>query len=142
MEQAILEKLVKEGLSTYKIAEKLNCSQTNVRFWLKKFHLTTKKEKQTKEQRNTNNTESQRKRAIRRKLFFVQKLGGKCSFCGYCKNWAALDFHHTEPKNKQIKLDLTSLGHFSEEILTKEMLNCQLLCANCHREHHNPDKNL
>ena len=33
---------INEGLSTREIASKINISQTNVRFWLKKFKLKTK----------------------------------------------------------------------------------------------------
>lgn len=42
MEKNILIKLVEENLSQREIADKLNCSQTTVKYWLKKFELKTK----------------------------------------------------------------------------------------------------
>lgn len=148
MDQAIITQLIEKGLSTYKIAKELNCSQTNLRYWMKKYNLKSKiiptknREKKSSKEKYPQMIVSQRNKAIKRKLEFIAKLGGKCCICGYCKNWAALDFHHTEPSEKEIKLDLTSMGHFSQETLDKEIEKCQLLCANCHRETHNPDKTL
>lgn len=45
MNYELLKSLVDENLSTRKIAEKLNCSQTNVRHWLKKHKLSTSPKK-------------------------------------------------------------------------------------------------
>ena len=42
MNESILKELAGQGLSTYEIAERMNCGQTNIRYWLKKFNLTTK----------------------------------------------------------------------------------------------------
>lgn len=41
MQEKELRQLIEKGLSTRKIAEALECSQTNVRYWLKKFKLKT-----------------------------------------------------------------------------------------------------
>lgn len=41
MEREILVKLIDDNLSQYQIAEKLNCSQSNVRYWLRKFKIKT-----------------------------------------------------------------------------------------------------
>ena len=41
MDKKILEKLVKENKSLHKIAAELNCSKTNVEYWLKKLGLST-----------------------------------------------------------------------------------------------------
>lgn len=43
MDRQTLESLVYQNFSTYEIAHQLACSQTNVRHWLKKYGLTTKK---------------------------------------------------------------------------------------------------
>lgn len=61
-------------------------------------------------------------------------LGGKCSFCGYKKCLASLDFHHKNPKNKN--LDGRRLYSHSWNKILKEIKKCILLCANCHREYH------
>ena len=60
--------------------------------------------------------------------------GGKCVRCGYNKSLAALQFHHTDPTQKEF-----SLGHkrgikWEEQI--KELDKCELVCANCHAEIH------
>lgn len=43
MNRDLLITLINEDYSTHQIASKINCGQTNVRFWLKKFGLKTKK---------------------------------------------------------------------------------------------------
>lgn len=68
----------------------------------------------------------------------VQVLGGSCSKCGYKKNLAALEFHHIDPLVKEFKLDSRRISNTSEENIQKELRKCILLCANCHRELHNP----
>lgn len=78
----------------------------------------------------------QRLRGVRRKLELVEKLGGKCSRCGYNKNLAALSFHHLADKNH--KLDARSLSNRSMERILEEFEKCQLLCLNCHAELHSP----
>lgn len=147
MEIEILKKLVEDGETQRSMAYILNVSQSTIKWWLKKYQLATKSmvgrkvlytEEQLKSRRNKQGMESQRKRAVRRKLEFIKKLGGRCACCGYDKNWAALEFHHKN--DKLIPMDLTSLGHYSEAVLALELEKCELLCSNCHREHHNQDK--
>lgn len=65
--------------------------------------------------------------------------GGKCEKCGYNHNIAALDFHHLNPKEKEFAIDLRKFSNMSLEKLQKELDKCILVCANCHRELHNPD---
>jgi len=59
-----------------------------------------------------------------------------CEFCGYNKNWAALDFHHKDPTTKEN--EVAQMKTHSIEKLKIEIDKCLLLCANCHREVHNP----
>ena len=61
----------------------------------------------------------------------------KCCKCGYCKNYAALEFHHLDPKEKDFVW--TKLRELSWVKITEELKKCVLLCANCHREEHWPD---
>lgn len=82
-----------------------------------------------------------KKRRSDRKIKFVLLLGGKCSICGYNKNYAALHFHHKNPKEKLFSLDSRMMGAKPLIELEKEVSKCQLLCANCHAEHHNPNRN-
>jgi hypothetical protein len=64
----------------------------------------------------------------------VLYLGGKCITCGYSKNFAALDFHHTNPETKDFEI---GSGHTRKfESIKQELDKCILLCSNCHRELH------
>lgn len=86
-----------------------------------------------------NSYEYQKLRGLKRKLELIKLKGGKCEKCGYDKNIAALDFHHTDPNEKEIKLDVRNLANTKMEKLIKEAVKCDLLCSNCHRETHHPD---
>lgn len=70
------------------------------------------------------------------KLECVNYKGGKCEICGYNKNFAALEFHHENDKEK--KFEISSAKHSKLEDVKDELDKCQLLCANCHREIENP----
>jgi len=65
----------------------------------------------------------------------VLQKGGKCEICGYDKNVGALEFHHIDPSTKSFTISDTQ--HSWEDTL-KELDKCILICANCHREIHNP----
>ena len=141
MQNELLKELVEQGKSTYDMAKELKSSQTNVRYWLKKFDLKTiRPKRQSRQDRFKSQIESQRSRAIKRKLDFIKRLGGCCKICGYNKNWSALDFHHRKPDDKVMQLSIEKLGHVSEDKLLVELLKCDLVCSNCHREIHHPEK--
>ena len=90
---------------------------------------------------NPNVYEYQKKRHISRKYELINLMGGKCIICGYDKNYASLEFHHLNPKEKEFPLDARHLSNSSITSLLTEAKKCILLCANCHRELHNPDFN-
>lgn len=73
-------------------------------------------------------------KARQNKEFIVEYLGNKCSNCGYNKCIAALDIHHLDPSTKDPKF--ATLKFRSRKRIIKEIENCILLCANCHREEH------
>jgi len=85
---------------------------------------------------------AQQLRGRKRKLELIRLKGMKCEQCGYGKNFAALEFHHSNPKTKAFQLDLRSLSNRKWETVLKEANNCLLLCSNCHAELHNPDCNI
>lgn len=89
---------------------------------------------------NSNTTYSQYKRADVRKKEFIKLKGGGCNKCGYAKNYSALHFHHLSEKS--FPLDSRNIGNRSLESLLKELDKCELLCANCHAEVHNPELTL
>lgn len=73
--------------------------------------------------------------------------GGKCALCGYSRCSRALEFHHNDPNQKTFTIS-TFIGQkfwragCTLDALTarvwarvvKELEQCTLLCANCHRE--------
>lgn len=77
---------------------------------------------------------------IQTKLKAIQHKGGKCENCGYNKCVDALEFHHSDPSQKEF--NLSKKGHtISWDRALSEVNKCQLLCANCHRELHYEEKN-
>ena len=65
----------------------------------------------------------------------VEYKGGQCAHCGYNRNQKALDFHHTDPTQKDFSIS-TVTAIWRWDFLTVELDKCILLCANCHREEH------
>lgn len=162
MDKSLLESYVNQGLSTHKISKLTTKSQTTIRYWLKKYGLETnlskssnsciicneplkkrrrfcsescrQKTKNKKHQRYT----CQQNRGHKRKIELVNLAGGKCLKCGYNKNYSALQFHHINPEEKEDSLDIRVLSTKNWEWCLNELKKCQLLCSNCHFEHHNP----
>lgn len=64
----------------------------------------------------------------------VDYKGGKCQKCGYNKCIAALEFHHLDPREKDINISKIKLIDINK--YTSELDKCILLCSNCHRETH------
>ena len=91
---------------------------------------------------NPNNYKNQKLRGIKRKYEIILARGGKCEICGYNKNISALEFHHKNPEEKDFQIDARHFSNRSLETLQKELDKCILLCANCHREIHNPNLSL
>ena len=87
----------------------------------------------------TNTYHSQTIRALKRKLELIEMMGGKCSKCGYNYNVSALHFHHIDSSDKQFKLGMRILSNRNWKAIKEEVLKCELLCANCHSERHNPE---
>lgn len=77
-----------------------------------------------------------KKRALKHLL--VEYRGGECEKCGYNKCEGALQFHHTDPTQKDFTLSQVNLNDtdFSIDKIKEEVNKCQLLCANCHFEEH------
>lgn len=73
-----------------------------------------------------------KRRAIKKAL--IERHGGKCQKCGYSKCVRALEFHHTDPSEKDFGISKTLTKKFEE--LVKETDKCVLLCSNCHAEEH------
>ncbi len=85
---------------------------------------------------------SQQARGLERKKKLIEIAGGECCDCGYKKNSSALEFHHINPEQKSFGIDLRKCSNVQWEKLVNEVMKCVLICANCHRERHNPDMKL
>ena len=64
--------------------------------------------------------------------------GGECAICGYNRNYAALEYHHTS--DKLFSIGASSMGK-SDDVIRAEISKCVLVCANCHREIEHPSYN-
>ena len=60
--------------------------------------------------------------------------GGCCERCGYDRCDSALQWHHTDPTQKEFAVG--NRRGLSLDQLREEVSKCQLLCANCHCEVH------
>lgn len=73
-------------------------------------------------------------RWVKRKLSIIEKFGNKCCDCNQSYHKNVYDIHHLDPSKKT--LDWRKLRQCNETTLNKELENCVLLCANCHRLRH------
>ena len=71
---------------------------------------------------------------IRFKKDCIEYKGKNCINCGYDKNIAALEFHHINPKEKEMQPS-KMIGK-PQEFIKNELDKCVLFCSNCHREEH------
>ena len=90
---------------------------------------------------NFGSYKSQKKRRLKGKKDLVLMKGGCCEKCKYHKNLRALEFHHKNPKLKSFGISYTTIASKSWKRILEEIDKCQLLCSNCHREHHSPNLN-
>lgn len=70
----------------------------------------------------------------KRKSFVEYKKGLKCQQCGE-NHSACLVFHHRNPDKKEFNIAHVVCSSSLENI-KKEIVKCDVLCANCHRKLH------
>lgn len=68
------------------------------------------------------------------KLYLVNRKGGACELCGFNSSLAALEFHHDGNKSFEINVTNCRKGEIDKYITESD--KCRLLCANCHKSHH------
>ena len=73
-------------------------------------------------------------RRFRTKLKAVKYLGGSCLDCGYDTNIVALEFHHTDPTEKDF--NISKAYNKSWPSVVTELDKCVLLCSICHKIRH------
>jgi len=132
------KKKFKKNFKTVKKCIVCNMLLKNEAFYQKRIYSLSS---YCKDCANKKSLKRQHKVGHERKAFFVEQKGGKCQTCGYNKCQAALHFHHRNPQEKEMKLDVRLLSNTSFDKLQNEINKCDLLCANCHTELHFPDKN-
>lgn len=151
MNESRLKEYIAAGLSTRTIAKTHNCSQTNVRHWLKKYGLKTSphvaphcgqcgEEDPAKFYGNKkhvcgkchNKYTSDKGRILKQKA--RDYLGGRCVSCGFDKYSVALDIHHTDPSSKDP--NFVSMRSWNWVRVEAELRSCILLCKNCHAALH------
>lgn len=86
------------------------------------------------------NYSNQGDRGMKNKIKLLNLLGGKCTKCGYNKNYSALCFHHT--RDKLFQLDVRKCSNTKWDSLIEEANKCILLCHNCHMEEHYPQHSM
>jgi DNA-binding transcriptional ArsR family regulator len=159
MERATLEQLVEERLTTRQIAEAVGRSQSTVRYWLRRYGLTTVRARRDDElvgkyvtrvcQRHGEarfvlegrgyfrctrcRAERVAERRRRVKAELVAEAGGRCAICGYDRYLGALNFHHLDPSEKSFGVARGGVT-LGIERMRAEARKCMLLCANCHAE--------
>lgn len=96
--------------------------------WLSPESL--KKMKITKAKQKKENAEKNRAFIKRYKSIYG------CSVCRYKKSLGALHFHHIHSK----KFSLSRMHGYSRKSVKEEMRKCILVCANCHSEIHDKER--
>lgn len=96
--------------------------------WLSPESL--KKMKITKAKQKKENAEKNRAFIKRYKSIYG------CSVCRYKKSLGALHFHHMHSK----KFPLSQMHGYSRKSVKEEMRKCILVCANCHSEIHDKER--
>ena len=63
-----------------------------------------------------------------------------CEDCGE-SHIACLDFHHRDPKEKEIEVSIMVRKGMSLDRIMKEIEKCMVLCRNCHAKLHYQERN-
>ena len=66
----------------------------------------------------------------------VNAFGGKCQICGYKRCSSALEFHHRDPKKKEIEISKFANNNRLTYQNIRELEKCILVCSCCHKEIH------
>jgi hypothetical protein len=76
-----------------------------------------------------------RKRRVQKLLTWVSqyKAARGCKYCPESES-VCLDFHHRDPKKKEINIATAVQYGWSKQRLMKEITKCDVVCSNCHRK--------
>ena len=146
MDKNILQSLIKSCKSTREISNECKVSQSNVRYWLKKYDLKTNPKKCYKcncGETNPDNFYGNKKsicskchnqytikKGQEKRNTAIDYLGGKCVICGFSKWKCSLHIHHLDKKKKDP--NFKSMRGWSWTKIKKEIKGCVILCGICH----------
>lgn len=160
MEKLLLVQAIEQGNTLKQIAKTFNTSQSNVRYWIKKFELKLKRGARGKKPKDfqfprkcscgetdPNNFYGNKTTVCAKchckntlvkgqenRIYILDKLGGKCINCGFDKWKSSLDVHHLDPSKKDVAF--STIRYWTRDKIDKEIEKCVLLCRNCHAAHH------
>ena len=80
--------------------------------------------------RRSNRIRDRKHRDLIQKKVRTEKKKRGCKKCRFDKHFAALEFHHRNPKIKRFRL--SESRNYSWRMVQQEMAKCDVLCANCH----------
>lgn len=162
-DEETLREMTADGCSTREMAEHLGCSQTTVRYWMKKHGLRPVRMRQpaidgaagdveqlrycpqhgtvTRHVRRLDGayrcqpcrTAAVSERRRRTKRTLVDEAGGCCALCGYDRHAAVLQFHHLDPASKHFEISGLGATRALADVRA-EAAKCVLLCPTCHAE--------
>ena len=112
------------------VAKKFNITEPTV-----SYHCGGKRVKKSITEKKELNVRRVTEHRRKNKIELIEYKGGKCECCGYNKCNSALEFHHLNPKTKSFTISGSGFTYALDK-LKKEVDNCILICANCHREIH------
>lgn len=96
-----------------------------------KKHYIDNKDSYKKRSRVNNKSYASRNRDFLNEL----KDSLQCIRCGQ-NHIATLDFHHTNPDEKEFSITRAISNSYSIDKIKNEISKCIVLCSNCHRIHH------
>jgi 5-methylcytosine-specific restriction endonuclease McrA len=160
IDEALLRGFVEQARSVRQIADEVGRSPSVVRYWLRRYGLTTRN--RSLSVGTLPGTDSPRECELHRgvelrlhggrryrcpqciseaviarrrrvKAVLVREAGGACVVCGYDRYVGALQFHHRDPAQKAFAISLNGRTAALAR-LREEARKCVLLCGNCHAE--------
>jgi len=105
-----------------------------------KEHVRERSKKWHQDNREASNASKKKYIASLRDLVNDHKKAGACIRCGIA-DYRVLDFHHCDPSQKKINLNLAWKQHQARQVILDEIAKCDLICSNCHRVLHWEERN-
>lgn len=72
-------------------------------------------------------------KAVALKLWMIELKSKPCTDCGGKFPVCCMDFDHIPGSTKSYDIGSMFAHHYSRQLIEKELLKCELVCANCHR---------